>query len=253
MDQSHISRRNLLKSGSVLAAASVVGFGGMFGTRAMAQGTPETAQDVINIAATAELFASTHYLRALDKGTKAKFAEGELSYLKAGLEQEYFHYTFLVSLGAKALTDKFYFPVGTFNDKKTFATVTGIAETVFVGAYLAAIHTFATLGMPENAAIAGQVLGTEAQHLLFMNQLAGVNPPNNLGIMAAPFYEVKDAVPVVSPLLDGKEGALGKMETDAVAAPTADAVLKAIGGKSLLLTKLAAPFGTAIAPFAKKK
>lgn len=248
---SQISRRNLLKSSSVLAAATAVGFGGMFGTRALAA-ADETAEDIINIAATAELFASTHYYRALEKSTKAKFSEAELLYLKAGLEQEYFHYEFLVSLGAKALTDKFYFPVGTFDDKKTFATVTGIAETVFVGAYTAAAHSFAVLGAPENAAIATQVATVEAQHLLFMNQLAGISPANNLPITAAPFYLVKDAVPVVSPLLDGKEGALGKMEKDALAAPTKDAIMKAIGGKSLQLTKLPAPFGTTIAPFAKK-
>jgi hypothetical protein len=247
-----VSRRTLLKGGSVLAAASVVGFGGMFGTRALAA-EDETVEDVINIAATAELFATTHYYRAIQEAKKLNIGAGELSYLQAGLEQEFFHYNFLVSLGAKPLATKFYFPKGTFGDKKTFATVTAIAETVFVGAYTAAVHTFAKLGSPANAAIAAQVATVEAQHLLFMNQLAGVNPPNNLGITAAPFYLVKDAVPVVSPLLDGKKGALGDMETDAIAAPDKDAVLKAQGGKSLLKAKLDAPFNTDVAPFADKK
>jgi len=157
-----------------------------------------------------------------------------------------------VSLGAKPLATKFYFPKGTFGDKKTFATVTGIAETVFVGAYTAAVHTFAALGSAETAAIAAQVATVEAQHLLFMNQLAGMNPPNNLPITAAPFKLVKDAVPVVSPLLDGKKGALGEMETEAVNPPDKDAVLKAQGGKSLQLAKLPAPFDTAIAPYSMK-
>lgn len=251
MDKNMVSRRTLLKGGSLLAAASVVGFGGMFGTRALAA-DDETAQEVIDIAATAELFASTHYLRAINEASKMGIGAGELAYLQAGLEQEYFHYTFLVSLGAKPLATKFFFPKGTFGDKKTFAAVTAIAETVFVGAYTAAVHTFAKLGSADTAAVAAQVATVEAQHLLFMNQLAGVNPPNNLGITAAPFYLVKDAVPVVAPLLDGKKGALGDMETDAVAAPDKDAVLKGHGGKSLLKAKLDAPFDTVIAPFAKK-
>jgi hypothetical protein len=252
MDKNMVSRRSLLKGGSLLAAASVVGFGGMFGTRALAQGD-ETAQDIINIAATAELFATTHYFRAVNEASKMGFGAGELAYLQAGLEQEYFHYTFLVSLGAKPLAEKFYFPVGTFGDKKTFGTVTAIAETVFVGAYTAAVHGFAKLGSAETAAVCAQVATVEAQHLLFMNQISGVNPPNNLGITAAPFKLVADAVPVVSPLLDGKKGALGDMEKDAVSAPDKDAVLKAQGGKSLLKAKLDAPFDTPIAPFTAKK
>jgi hypothetical protein len=251
MDKSEISRRNLLKGTSIVAAASVVGFGGMFGTRAMAQGD-ETVQDVINIAATAELFASTHYLRAINEAKTVGLSEDEVLYLRAALEQEYFHYNFLVSLGAKALTDKFYFPAGTFGDKKTFATVTSIAEYVFIGAYIAAIHTFSVLGLHDNAAIAGQVLGTETQHLLFLNQINGVKPANNQAIMAAPLKMVKDAVPVVSPLLDGKEGALGKMETDAKPAATKDQVTKAVGAATLLITKLPAPFGTPIAPYSSK-
>jgi len=248
---SGISRRDLLKSGSVATAAMAIGFGGMFGTRALAA-DDETIQEIIDIAATAELFATTHYFRALQSTTKANFAAGERAYIVAGLEQEYFHYNYLVSLGAKPLATKFFFPLKTFDDKKTFATVTAIAETVFVGAYIAAAHSFAKLMQPAFAAIATQVGCVEAQHLLFMNQVAGLTPPNNLAIAAAPFYLVKDAVPVVMPLLDGKKGALGDMETTALDAPDKAAVEKAVG-KSTQLTKLAAPFDTVIAPFADKK
>jgi hypothetical protein len=251
MAKTQLSRRELLQSGSVLAAASVVGFGGMFGTRAMAA-ADETAQDILNIAATAELFATTHYYRALQSTTKASFGAGEKTYLQAGLEQEYFHYTFLVSLGAKPLAEAFYFPMKTFDDKKTFSTVTAIAETVFVGAYVAAAHSFAKLGMAENAALAAQVACVEAQHLLFMQQIGGITPPNNLGLAAAPFIKVADAVPVVSPLLDGKKGGLGDMEKDSMKAPSKDDVMKAIGGKSLLLAKDGS-LQTAIAPFKATK
>jgi len=86
MDKNMVSRRTLLKSGSLLATASIVGFGGMFGTRTLAA-ADETAQEVIDIAATAELFATTHYYRAIENAKAMGMGAGEISYLQAGLEQ----------------------------------------------------------------------------------------------------------------------------------------------------------------------
>ncbi len=250
-----LSRRGFLTGSALVAAASMVGFGGMFGLRsASAQGDGDTVQQIIDIAATAEAFAVTHYFRSLQKTTKAKFTDKDIAYLKAGLESEQAHFDFLVANGAKPLATKFFFPAGTFDDAKTFGTVTAIAETVFVGAYIAATHRFSELGQHELAAIAAQVAVVEGQHLALVKEIAGLFP-NDVALAAAPFYNVSDAVAVVKPLLDGVQGALGKMETAAVAQPSAADVAKASllsNGKSGLLAKLPAPFNTPIAPFAKK-
>ena len=246
------SRRSFLSGTSLFAAGATLGFSGMFGlTSAAAQGNDDDVQTILNIAATAEAFAVTHYYRALQKTTKAKFSDEQISYLKAALDAEQEHFDFLISNGAKPLATAFYFPAGTFDDVKTFGIITGIAETVFIGAYVAATRRFAELNMPLLAATAAQVAVVEGQHLAFNNDIAGILS-NNIGLAAPVFYKVSDAVGVVQPLLDGKQGALGAMETTTVAQPSAADVKTAIG-KSQLLTILAAPFNTAVVPFTTLK
>lgn len=66
----NISRRVVLKGGAALGAATLVGFPELFGLkgigRVRAQGTmpDDDLQTIINLASTAELFATTHYLAA---------------------------------------------------------------------------------------------------------------------------------------------------------------------------------------------
>jgi hypothetical protein len=114
-------------------------------------------------------------------------------YLQAALASEYLHLQFLESNGAEPLTVEFYFPQGTFADKKTLGTVTSIAETVFVAAYLAATRRFAELENPLLAATAAQVAVVEGQHLLFMRQLAGEPVSNNIGLGEALFADVSES------------------------------------------------------------
>lgn len=243
-----ISRRGFLAGSSLAAAAATAGFSGMFGLiAAHAQSAGDDPQTIINVAATAEAFAVTHYYRALQKTTKAAFTAAQKAYLQAGLESEQAHFDFLVANGAKPVTTSFYFPAGTFNDVKTFGTVTSIAETVFVGAYVAASYRFAQLGNAALAATSAQVAVVEGQHLAFVNQMAG-GFPNNIALAAPLFVNVSDAVAIVQPLLDGKKGALGDMETTTVAQPSAADVKTAVG-KSNLIASLGAPFAGLKAPY----
>jgi hypothetical protein len=113
-------------------------------------------------------------------------------------------------------------------------TVTGVAETVFVAAYLAATRRFAQLEQPLLSMVAAQVAVVEGQHLSFMNGLAGQNPPNNIALGEPLFFNVSDAVPVISGLLDGKTKVAGlDTEKTAVKYPGADEIMKMVG-KSLL-------------------
>lgn len=243
-----ISRRGFLAGTSLAAAAATAGFSGMFGLiAAHAQSGGDDIQTIINVAATAEAFAVTHYYRALQKTTKAQFSAANVAYLKAGLESEQAHFDFLVANGAKPVTTSFYFPAGTFDTAKTFGTVTAIAETVFVAAYVAATYRFAQLNQPGLAAVAAQVAVVEGQHLALVKEIAGAFP-NDVALAAPVFENVSDAVGVVKPLLDGSKGALGDMEKTSVAQPSAADVKTAVG-KSNLLAKLPAPFNTPIVPF----
>lgn len=230
------SRRNFMKTSALLAGAATVGFGGMFGL-ALADADDDKTT-ILNIAATAEAFAVTYYFQAL----KSKiFTTTQLAYLKAGLDQEYQHLQFLKANGGTPQKDAFFFPLNTFKDTKTFGAVTATAETVFVGAYLAATRRFAELGQPLLAATVAQVAVVEAEHLALARQIGG-SLPNDISLGEPLFLNVSDALPVLQPLLDGKESAfLGKMDTTPISYPGDDEVQKAAAKSS---TRSIEPFTT---------
>lgn len=227
---SHLSRRSFLKGSAVIAAAATVGFHGVFGTRrSLAQMKDDDLQTVLNLAATAETLAATHYYTALTKGAIA-FSDFEKAYMRAALEAEQIHLDYLNANGGKALVESFYFPKGVFESKATLAAVTEIAENAFVGAYLAATRIFAAAEQPLLAMVAAQVVGVEAQHLSFMRSLGGHVPPNNVALLEPLFFNVSDAVPTLTPFLDGKaEG----FESMAVNYPGRDKIMEAVGMSAL--------------------
>jgi len=163
--------------------------------------------------------------------SKIKFTTPQITYIKSALEQELIHLEFLMANKGQMLVDKFYFPAGTFASTTSFGLVSAIAETVFVGAYLAASRRFAELGNPLLAATAAQVAVIEGQHLALVRQTAG-ELPNNIPLGEPIFYNISEAVPAVQPLLDGKPGGLGPMNSAPVSYPGADTIRKLIG-KSL--------------------
>ncbi len=227
---SHISRRNFLKGSAAIAAAAAVGFHGVFGVRrSLAQMKDDDLQTVLNLAATAETLAATHYYTALTKGAIA-FSDFEKTYMRAALEAEQVHLDYLNANGGQALVSEFYFPMGVFEDKTTLAAVTEIAENAFIGAYLAATRIFAAAGQPLLAMVAAQVAGVEAQHLSFMRSLGGQVPPNNVALLEPLFFNVSDAVPTLTPFLEGKtEG----FESMAMAYPGREKIMEAVGMSAL--------------------
>jgi len=245
-----VSRRAVLKGSALLAAASTLGFAGAFGFRAA--NADDDIPTIINVAATAEMFAVTHYYRALTSKTLT-FSAGQKDYFLAALESEFIHLQYLQSNKAVPVVTKFFFPVGTFKDFKTLGAISGVAETVFVGAYIAATYRFAELNQPALAAVAAQVAVVEGQHLLFMRELAGEKVPNDIALAAPIFYNVSEAVPVVQPLLDGKKAAAGPLaipfETSAFDYPGDDAVKKLIGTSLLDGTIL----GAKVEPWTSKQ
>lgn len=229
-----VDRRGFLKGSALLSAASILGFSGIFGLRSASAADGDDIPTILTVAATAETFACTHYYRALT--SKIKFTTPQLAYIKAALEEELIHLEYLNANGGKALQDHFFFPTGAFNSAASFGNVSSIAETVFVGAYLAATRRFAELGQPLLAATAAQVAVIEGQHLALVRQTA-LELPNNIALGEPIFFNVSDAVPMVQPLLDGKVGGLGAMEKDPVTYPGADTIRKAIGKSALTPVK----------------
>ncbi len=219
----NLSRRSLLKgaglagAGALLSFNSVWGFSRVFG-QAMAD---DDLQTILNLAATAELFATTHYLAAINGDLG--LAEVQVNYLKAGFLAEQDHLDLLVSLGAEPVVTEFYVPEMLFSDQALFSAVTEVAETAFVGAYLAATRVFSKSEETTPFAVTtAQIAAVEAEHRALVRQIGG-RLANNISYAQYTLNNVSDAVPVLQPFLDGKpaDDSLGTF-IGPVAPPTAD-------------------------------
>ena len=216
---SDLSRRSFIKGTLITAGGLAIGSHALFGIdKAFAQdmmGADDDVQTIINLAATAELFATTHYLAAINGDLG--LAEAQVNYLKAGFLAEQDHYDLLISLGASPVVTEFYVPENLFSDQALFASITEVAETTFVSAYLAATRIFASAGETAFAATTAQIAGVEAEHRALVRQIGG-NLPNHIPYAQFQFANVSDAVPVLQPFLDGSgDGFIGP-----VAPPTSD-------------------------------
>lgn len=217
-----MERRTFLKGaaglGGGIAAAS---FAGALGVRAAEGG--DDVQTILNLAATAETLAVTHYYSALVART-FDLDEDDVLYLKYALDAEQQHLDFLNANGAKALTQQFYVPSTLLSDPGLFVQITTQAETAFVGAYLAATRRFADLGNPRLAATAAQVACIEAQHLALAREIGGF-VPNDIALALPVYFNVSDAVPTLAPFLQGGSGFIGP-----VGYPSKDQIMAALGG-----------------------
>ncbi|MCA9912313.1 MAG: ferritin-like domain-containing protein [Anaerolineae bacterium] len=220
-----VSRRDMLKGALVGAGAGVLGWQSLFGiNRAFAQdmtGENDDVQTILNLAATAELFASTHYLAGINAADNGDLAldEVQVNYLKTAFLAERDHYDLLVSLGAEPVVTEFYVPDGLFSDVAMFSQITEVAEETFVGAYLAATRIFTELGQTAFAVTTAQIGGVEAEHRALVRQI-GERLPNDRSYEEFLFPNVSGAVPTLQPFLDGSgDGFVGP-----VAPPTDDEV-----------------------------
>ncbi|HEX2619320.1 MAG TPA: ferritin-like domain-containing protein [Phototrophicaceae bacterium] len=219
---SKLSRRDLLK-GTAIAGASAVGiFNSVYGfSRVLGQdmAANDDLATIINVAATAELFATTHYLAAVNSASALGLDDAQVAYMKAGFLAEQDHFELLTSLGAVPVVTEFFVPEALFSDIDLFTATTEVAETTFVAAYLAATRIFAE-GGKDTAAYAvttAQIAAVEAEHRALIRQI-GKKLANGLSYAMYQVHNVSDAVPVLQPFLDGKaEGFMGP-----VAPPTAD-------------------------------
>jgi len=138
--------------------------------------------------------------------------------------------------GAKPLTTTFTVPSSKIlTDQVTFFSTIEVAESIFVGAYMAAVREFAELGQPTLAKYAYQIGAVEAEHrvlartALVLEGIAGDVPPNNKAFETDYFLYVRDAATVLTQL-----GFIGGSGT-AVTYPGRAAALAAAG-----------PFGGAV-------
>jgi hypothetical protein len=217
---SNVSRRNFLKGSAALGGTALLSFNSIFGfSRVFGQDMPDDdLQTIINLASTAELFATTHYLAAINGAEALGLDAEQLAYMKAGFLAEQDHLELLVGLGATPVVNEFYVPETLFSDIALFAATTEVAERVFTGAYLAAVRIWSQ--SPDTSAFAvtaAQIAAVEFQHLGIVRDIGG-KLQNYTSYAEYTLRNVSSAVPVLQPFLDGSgEGFVGP-----VAPPTAD-------------------------------
>jgi hypothetical protein len=146
----------------------------------------ESMQRVLDLAATAEALAITLYERAITapNGFFGRLRGDQQGYLRLALDEEQFHYTYLIQRGAQPLKTEFYFPTNTFgfSDFPSFLATMDVIESASVGLYLTAARRLGELGEPVFAEIIAQILGVESEHRAIGRELAqnAPPPPNNL-------------------------------------------------------------------------
>ncbi|MBC7812389.1 MAG: ferritin-like domain-containing protein [Burkholderiales bacterium] len=216
-----ISRRSLVK-GALLGGASFATFSQLWGfEKVFGQTNGDDAQTILNVAATSEMFATTHYYTVLTESTIA-LTPDEVGMLQGFLDAELQHLEYLFANGAVPITEEYYFPENVYTDRQQFSDITEQVETVFVGAYIAATRQFAELGLSLLAGTAAQVAAIEQEHLALVRGIGGKRP-NNVGLARAIFYDVAEAAPVLQPFLEGAAGYDGPRQY-----PGADAVREVI-------------------------
>jgi hypothetical protein len=216
------SRRDFFASTAKLAGATALGAAGIdllqpiAARAATTLPSSDTAQEILNIACTAESLAICFYYAALQNPTTLPLVNNAANrnYFQAALSQETEHLFFLQDLGGKTLATEFYFPDQMFTDEGVFFATSGTLEDYFISAYLAAALDFSgayssgfTTASPKLIGVAVQIAGVECEHRALLNVANNVNPPNNRIAETALLTTVSDAVaPLAGFLTPGTKG-----------------------------------------------
>lgn len=222
-----VSRRGLLKGTAVAAGVSALSFSQQFGitkVSAQLQDHQDSIELIANLAATAETLAATSYFGTLNLRSFSLSA-ASVAYMQYALSAELYHLEILQSLGGRSLAGEFYIPETFLTSLATNTATFVAAETAFTGAYLAATRRMAELNQPRLAATTAQHAATEAEHLALSRQVGGLFPNPN-GLPAPIYYNVSDAVPTLTPFLQGGKGFIGPVKF-----PGIDAIKSYLGNK----------------------
>jgi hypothetical protein len=184
IDEQHRDQPAATRRQVVAGAAATLGAMGMLtvADRAAAQDNtpgntdnPNTVENIINIAATAEVLATIvntvgFETVQLDPTTKANIA--------AAARHEVIHYDVLTSdaVGAKELTKRIWVPDAVFSNAENFLKTLVVGDQIFVNAYLLGGTVFARAGGLRGsrfARFAAEFMGVESVHRALALQSLG--------------------------------------------------------------------------------
>ncbi len=181
------TRRTFLK-GAAVAGAAVAGAAAMpLSVGAQTPTSPDTAAQILSIAATAERLAITFYTNGMNNAAALGLTATELQIIQAALIEEQIHELLFVKSGGTPLTSTFSFPKGamTFTDLPTFIATQQQLEGAFDSAFIAACYEFSQMGMHDVARLAVQIAMVESEHRTLGRDIAtshgitGYSPADN--------------------------------------------------------------------------
>ncbi|MDQ6773406.1 MAG: ferritin-like domain-containing protein [Candidatus Dormibacteraeota bacterium] len=180
-----IDRRSLLKKGGLLAAGATAVSWKLFDVvKVQAAGPGDSAQDILNLAVTAERLAVTFYSHGVINRERLELEGEDLDYIKAALIEEQIHEQFFVGAGGKTLNpgNTYSFPQGqrTFEHLETFIDTQQQLEGVFDAAFISACRRFAQLDSSGKLSqIACQIAMIESEHRALGRAILKRRPADN--------------------------------------------------------------------------
>jgi hypothetical protein len=148
--------------------------------------------DFVNAAVGAERIGIAFYGNALGSGSPYSTAgdaaghtllnSSHRGYFMAAFNQESSHLAALIANGGSFPFGHFAFPAGTFDRTGSMLAMGQSLESIFIGAYLGAVKAGAAAGTGLGifvAEVAAQICGIECEHRVLINDIAGVDPPND--------------------------------------------------------------------------
>src|SRR4051794_28614320 len=170
-EQSALTRRRLVKG----TAATLGGLGLLslpFASAARADDTNNTPENILTVAATAEVLATivntvgAARVNLGDTATKRN--------VRAAAREELLHYDTLTrDFGAKPLTTKIWVPDVVFSSRTALLSTLEVGDQIFVNAYLIGTKAFGDAGLGSLAATAAEFMGVEAVHRALARQSLG--------------------------------------------------------------------------------
>ena len=176
--ESAATRRQLVKG----AAGALGGLGmlGLASDTAFGQTSPgseNTAQNIANVAATAEVLATIVNTVGAEKLGNRLDPVTRLN-IQAAAREELIHYNVLVSdaVGGKAITKRIWVPDEVFSSRENLLTTLVVGDQIFINAYLLGLTVFARGGGLKGSRFArylAEFMGAEAVHRALALQSLG--------------------------------------------------------------------------------
>lgn len=156
----------------IAGTAATLGGMGLAGLApAIAQASDNTAENILNVAATAEVLATI---------VNTVGAERHLGgdpwtqrNIKAAAREELLHYDTLKAVGGKTLTTRIWVPDAVFASRENLLNTLQVGDQIFINAYLIGTVTWGNQGNGALAATAAEFMGVEAVHRALARQSLG--------------------------------------------------------------------------------